>query len=140
MYEKILVPTDGSEGANKALKHAEELAKTYGAELHILYVADVRTDISQTTTAMMKETMQEIGEEKVEDAVSEVSSEVDISSTVELGIPHSEIDKYVDDRDIDLVVMGTHGRSGLDRLLIGSVTEKVIRTVSVPVMTVPVEE
>lgn len=140
MYDKILVPTDGSEGAESALNHAEELASQYNAEVHVLYVADVRANVSETTTAMMKEGLEELGEETVNDADDKLDDRIDVSTAVKPGIPHVEIGNYVEDEEIDLVVMGTHGRSGLDRLLIGSVTEKVIRTVSVPVMTVPVEE
>ncbi|MFB6217087.1 MAG: universal stress protein, partial [Candidatus Aenigmatarchaeota archaeon] len=66
--------------------------------------------------------------------------DVETVTKVVSGVPHSEIKRYVEDNDIDLITMGSHGRSGLDRLLIGSVAEKVIRTTDIPVMTVPVEE
>lgn len=58
---------------------------------------------------------------------------------IRLGVPHETIREYVDEEDIDLVVMGTHGRTGLERALLGSTTERVVRTVDTPVVTVPLD-
>lgn len=139
MYNRILVPTDGSEGSEVALRHAKDLAESYDAEIHILFVADVRTQNSGNMMPNMVGELQEVGEEATEKMAEQVE-DLNSVTTVLQGIPHREINKYSDENDVDLVVMGTHGRTGLDRILLGSVTEKVVRTSEVPVMTVGRED
>jgi nucleotide-binding universal stress UspA family protein len=68
------------------------------------------------------------------------TGEVDLTTAVESGTPHSVILRYADEADADLVVMGTHGRTGVERYLLGSVAEKVVRLSDVPVMTVRADE
>ena len=137
MYNRILLPTDGSEGADKAVEHALSLAEKYDAELHVLNVVDVR---SQSTTDMWTNVigeLEEAGEELTEDIVEEAEERgIDAKPEVIKGIPSREIVSHADEDDIDLIVMGTHGRTGLNRVLVGSVAEKVVRTADMPVMTV----
>ncbi|MFC7098938.1 universal stress protein [Halobaculum marinum] len=137
-YERVLVPTDGSAAAGHAADHAVALAATLGAEVDVLSVvddgglaADVRSlvgdedDDSEATAAV----------QTVADAAAEQG--VDAVTAVEHGSPAETIEAYVDANDIDLVVLGTTGRGGLDRLLLGSVAERCARSVPVPVLTVP---
>jgi nucleotide-binding universal stress UspA family protein len=139
MYDDILVPTDGSEHATAALREALELADEYGATLHVLSVVDSR-DLGLTTPAdveALREGHRETSERAVEaalDAASEAG--VPTTSTLEVGLPHARILEYADEADVDLVVMGTHGRSGLRRAVLGSVTERVLRASAAPVLTV----
>lgn len=139
MYDSILVATDGSDAADTAIEEAIDLADDQAAELHVLNVVEVQAVESMgpsPTTAV--ESMEDAGERAVTEAV-ELAEETGLS-TVEgvtiRGLPHEEIVEYVEDHDIDLVVLGTHGRTGLDRLLLGSVAEKVVRLSSAPVLTV----
>jgi nucleotide-binding universal stress UspA family protein len=142
MYENILVPTDGSEGATAAADHALDIAGTYGATVHVLYVVDVR--MSPISTDMDREEVVQLLEQSGGTPTTPVlqrAGEADVPAieAIRLGVPHETIREYVDEEDIDLVVMGTHGRTGLERTLLGSTTERVVRTADTPVMTVPLD-
>jgi nucleotide-binding universal stress UspA family protein len=138
MYDAILVPTDGSPAAERAVDHAIELASTFDATVHALYVVDVamysslEAGIDSVVDALERE-----GQTAV-DRVTERCADagVDAESAVLVGTVHRAIEKYVADNDIDLVVMGTHGRQGIERFLLGSVTERTVRLSDVPVLTV----
>jgi nucleotide-binding universal stress UspA family protein len=137
MYEEILVPTDGSVPSLQALDEAADLAAQQGARLHVLYVIDV-TMLGDVSDVAVVESIEQAGENAINraaDRARDAGVETVIKS-VRRGTPHRTVLEYVDDNDIDLVVMGTHGRTGLNRLLLGSVTEKVIRLSPVPVLTV----
>ncbi len=141
MYQSILYPTDGSDQAHAALEHAIDLATTYDATLHVISVVDIRvgTDSSLVdVTTSLEESADRWVTNDVESA-REAGLE-DVERAVVQGTPHEGILMYADERDVDLIVMGTHGRSGLDRYLLGSVTEKVVRLADVPVLTVRVPE
>ncbi|MFC6988830.1 universal stress protein [Haloplanus sp. GCM10025708] len=138
MYDDILVPTDGSTAAEEAITHAVDVASQYGARLHALYVVDVGPYVTmEAGSEMVLNALQEEGEQavkQVESAADEAG--VEVQTAVVTGTAFREIVDYVDSNDVDLVVMGTHGRKGIDRYLLGSVTERVVRSVDVPVMTV----
>ncbi|MFC7155749.1 universal stress protein [Halomarina halobia] len=141
MFEHILVPTDGSEAAERAVDEAIALAEAAGATVHALYVVDVRnySTLSEEDWMTVQETVEDAGEravERVETRGREVG--VEVTTTLEPGIPHSVILDYAERNDVDLVVMATHGRTGLSHLLLGSVTEKVVRASPIPVLTVRV--
>lgn len=137
MFQKILVPTDASEGSEEALEPAFELAEKYDAELHFFYVVDVKIGDTQDILSTLTGEFEEIGRNATE-SMKEAAGERGLEAVTEVqeGIPHRSINEYVEENGIDLVVMGTHGRTGLDRVLVGSVTEKIVRTSEVPVMTV----
>lgn len=141
MYDNVLVPTDGSKGAEVAVEHAIEIAEKFGANVHVLYVVDVRVNTKGDVWANILGGLKEIGE-KATQSISDQVIEQGLKPVKEVkeGVPHREINEYADDNDIDLIVMGTHGRTGLDRVLIGSTAEKVLRTSEVPVMTVRRDE
>jgi nucleotide-binding universal stress UspA family protein len=137
MYERILVPTDGSEGTRGALEHAIDLATTYDAALHTVYVVDTHVGIDSSIPGTL-DALEEAGENAIDEVIqqAEAAGVNTIEGVVAQGAPHRAILDYVDKQDIDLVVMGTHGRTGLERYLLGSVTEKVIRLSDAPVLTV----
>jgi nucleotide-binding universal stress UspA family protein len=138
MFDDILVPTDGSEGSRAAIDRAIELANTSDAALHTIYVVDT-TGAGAAGAAGTLDAVEEQGRAAV-DEVIDAADGADVGTveaSVARGPPHEAILAYVEEHGIDLVVMGTHGRTGLDRVLLGSTTEKVVRLADVPVMTVP---
>jgi len=137
-FEDVLVPTDGSEGAMAAVGPALDVASTYGARVHALSVVDTVGMGFDVRSATMIDALEEAAQAAV-DAVADRAKRASVSSVdtaIVQGTPADAIRSYVDDHDVDLVVMGTHGRTGLRRYLLGSVAERTIRTSSVPVMTV----
>ncbi|MFC7167407.1 universal stress protein [Halospeciosus flavus] len=150
MYERILVPTDGSDVAEVAIDHAVDLAEKYDAEIHALYVVDVDAvsfglgaeQVDRIRQGHFGE-MDEL-EERANDAtgaVAEAAAEHGISAVeeVRVGRPHAVIADYAEDEDVDLVVMGSHGRAGVSRAILGSVTERVLRSTHRPVLVVDYE-
>ena len=137
MYERVLHPTDGSDAADAAAADAMELADRYDAPLHVLYVVDVTVGHATDAHAgQVVEELESIGREHVESVTERArQAGVDVTSEIQEGTPATTIVETTEPGDV--VVMGTHGRSGLDRYLVGSTTEKVIRSVDVPVLTVP---
>lgn len=140
MYETILVPTDGSQGADAVVEHAVDIASRYDATLHVLYVVDVR--MSPISTEMDRdEVIQSIdqsGERPTTPILDQAEQRmIPATEAIRLGVPHEIIREYAKKEDINLVVMGTHGRSGLEHTLLGSTTERVVRTIDLPVFTIP---
>ena len=151
MYERVLVPTDGSDAAEGAVDHALDLAEKYDADVHALYVVD--TDSMSLSLGAEQldrieqgqyEEMEEVREraETATGYVADRARERDLETVehVAAGKPHDQIADYVADNAIDLVVMGSHGRSGIKRALLGSVTERTLRSTHVPVLVVDVQE
>lgn len=144
MYEEILVPTDGSNEADKATDHAIALANAVGATIHALYVIDlpnapralqIMDDEEET-----RERYQEYGREVTDDVCEAAASvDVDCVTATRSGSPHEEIVAYAGEEGMDLIVMGTGYRGRIGALL-GSTAEKVVRTSDVPVTTVRVTE
>ena len=142
LYERILVPTDGSDGVERAIRHAVDLAVDHGATVHALYVVNSASYAGMPMESSW-EGIDEMLRSDAEDAVSMVEAvgddyEVPVETAILDGSPSKEIVRYAETEDCDLIVMGTHGRGGIDRLLLGSVAEKVVRSSSVPVLTVRV--
>ena len=142
--DSILVPTDGSDVATLGARVGIDLAARADADLHVLSVvenATVEPVLDDQSTADRTERERAL-EARASDAVDAVAGRAmthlrgRVTTAVEWGEPFREIDDYVESKDVDLVVMGTHGRTGLDRVL-GSVANKTLRTASVPVVTVP---
>lgn len=171
MYQTILFPTDGSDGADAALDHAVDHARTYDATLHVLFVAkddfgpsgmvekehegvrrsemvggdEIEAERAQASKTGMTNKppepegpVHEHGHHVVESVADSVAG-VPVETAVLSGDPHKRIRDYADEHGADLIVMGTHGRTGVDRYLLGSVTEKVVRTADQPVLTVRME-
>lgn len=150
MYERILIPTDGSAVAENAVDHALDIAERYGAEVHTLYVLDIDSmslslgpeQVDRIQQGQYGE-MEEVREraEKATGAVADRGRgrDIDVVEHVSAGQPHSAIADYAENNDIDLIVMGSHGRSGIRRALLGSATERVLRTTRIPVLVVDVQ-
>lgn len=137
MYEDILVPFDSSEGAAEVLHHASEIAHWTDATIHVLYVADTNRDSVTVIEGQTVDVLAQEGEDIVEEATKTLDSlGVPSETDVVQGNPAPTIVEYAERYDHDLVVMPTHGREGLSRYLIGSVSEKVVRLSSVPVLTI----
>ncbi len=141
--KKILFPTDLSDAAAEAQLYACSLAEQYGAELHILSVVQDVTLVSPDPTnpwvipaSSLEEVTASVVQslEKIPDAAW--SAGKSIIRTVRTGAPFLEILRYAKDQNIDLIVLGTHGRSGLAHVLMGSVAERVVRKSPCPVLTV----
>ncbi|MFB6155264.1 MAG: universal stress protein [Haloferacaceae archaeon] len=142
MYDEILVPTDGSRAAEQAIEHAVDIASQYGARIHALYVVDASAYSSlEAGSEVVMDALEEEGEEAVDHVAARAAeADVDVETTVIAGAAYRSILRYADDNDIDLIVMGTHGRQGLDRYLLGSVTERIVRTSDVPVLTIRMQD
>ena len=136
---RLLFPTDFSEPAREAQRYAIALAEKFGAELHALNV--VPEFIMPATDTYAAWTLPEGGmkaqieaaERQLESAIGAVGQSV---RAVKVGFPVEEIMKYATDHEIDLIVVGTHGHTGLSHLLLGSVAEKLVRLATCPVLTV----
>lgn len=151
MYGAILLPVDGSQCAAAAADHAIELARTYDAVLHVLYVVDVRIGYADTLldgspddgprsgdeAAAEDSELVTRGEAVVEGVAARArEAGVDVVTELRIGDPEDVILSYIEEALVELVVMGTHGQSGLARLLLGSTAEYVLRRATVPVLTV----
>jgi nucleotide-binding universal stress UspA family protein len=137
MYDRILFPTDGSEPAESALDYALRIATEHGSTLHILNVADTSRDSLTQIQGEVIDALEQEGERIVAEATQRARDRgISVVSEVVQGTPSASIVKYSDRFDVDLIVMPTHGRRGLERFLIGSVTERVTNTAAVPVITV----
>ena len=135
MYERILVPTDGSDGARAAFDHALELAALVEAEVHVVHAVDPTLVPAEVGVPQVLDALVDAGEEIVQE-LERAAGEVAIETAVLTGSPTAAIRQYAEEHGIDLIVMGTRGRTGLDRWLLGSVTERVVRTSPVPVLTI----
>ena len=135
--KKILVPRDFSDFSDYAFDRAVELVSEYGAELHLLYADVLHTDISTVggggleTSELLNKRLLEGTQQLIAEKGITVKTNIarDLASA-------SAIVTYAIDNDIDMIVMGTHGRRGFRRLLIGSTAEEVARTSPCPVMTI----
>jgi nucleotide-binding universal stress UspA family protein len=147
MYDRILVPTDGSDVAEAAVDHALDLAEKYDAEVHALYVVDIDSvNLSLGTEQVDRLKQGRFGEmeeikSKADEATGVVADRgaergVDVVEHVSGGRPHKVIADYAEEHDMDLIVMGSHGRAGVRRALLGSVTERTLRSTHVPVLVV----
>ncbi|MFC7137972.1 universal stress protein [Halobaculum litoreum] len=140
MYDDLLVPTDGSERTDAAVEHAVALAEAFDATVHVLSVVDTRNRFESPSAGVAAEAWVDAERERADEAVARVAEalpdHVAVETVTRDGTPAAEIVGYAEEAPVDAIVMATHGRSGLDRYLMGSVTEKVVRSSSVPVLTV----
>lgn len=138
MYDRILVATDGSENARRATRHALDLARQYGAELHAVYVIETRTgyDNAIVDPEVVRQNLREEGEEALVRVESQSDTDISVLTSIRQGSPPEELLEYIETRDIDLVVMGAKGRSAFKTILLGSTTEALLRADVVPVLVV----
>ena len=140
MYEKLLLPYDGSEQAAALLHHAGEIAHVMDATIRVLYVADTRRDSVTVLEGETEDVLVDYGEEVVAEAGKTLDTlGVEYTTDVVQGTPAETIAAYAEKFDFDVVLLPTHGSEGLAGNLLGGVTEKVIRLSSVPVLTARME-
>ncbi|WP_423751196.1 universal stress protein [Salinirarus marinus] len=138
-YEEILLPTDGTDASLTGVESGLDVAEAFDARVHVLYVVDRRLLSSSVDVgpalADAEERLRTRGDRAVA-AVADRAAErgVEATTAVVEGVPHSRIRSYVTDRGVDFVAMGTHGKTGTDRWLTGSVAEQILRTSPVPVL------
>ena len=138
MYDDVLFTTDGSDASLAALDHALDIADRYGATLHVLYVADTNRDSVTVVGDEVVDALVEEGEAAIEPVVERARSRgLDAVDEVIRGDPATAIVEYADARGVDLIVMATRGQQGIGRRLLGSVTDRVVRTADAPVLTAP---
>ena len=137
---KILAPTDFSPHSEVALRYACEFAEKFGAELHLLYVMQDLISDFDGFYAVPGNYMAEIKAEADRRLATILDPKWNkgkgVVRTTHAGTPFLEILRYADDKKIDLIVMGTHGRGAVAHALMGSVAEKVVRKAACPVLTV----
>jgi nucleotide-binding universal stress UspA family protein len=139
---RILHPTDFSKNSQLAIPYVRHFADQYGAEVHVLHVLEpvVSTtdftwaglnyaELEQRRLASAREALQRLLEESA-------FSGLQIVQAIERGKSHDVIRSYVEEHGVDLVILATHGHTGLTHLLLGSTAEMVVRTVTCPVLTV----
>ena len=142
MFSKILVPIDFSEFTDDLVKYAAEIAQKFGSAIHLIHVIpnmDYFTPYESFMAAENMATVQKGVEVEVQRDLEEVAGKfggVPVTKVVRTGVSFVEIVEYVKNQQIDLVIMATHGRGGLEHIIIGSVAEKVVRKSPCPVLTI----
>ncbi len=135
---RILVPTDFSEPSTVALRYAVELARRFCARLYLLHVVDHPDEAAEAEYPIgLFDTMQNAAHDRLRQLLTaEELRELEPHCAMHIGIAADAIVRHAQDQNIDLIVMGTHGRDGIVRALLGSVAEKVVRRAHCPVLTV----
>lgn len=138
-YQKIMIATDGSKQVEKAIKAGIELAKLTGARLYAIYV--ISPSGYSPRDFGWQESLRELLEAEAKKAVSSVEdmgkiSGIEVESVILEGHPADEILKFAEQEGMDFIVMGTLGRTGIERFLLGSIAENVVRHSKIPVMVV----
>ena len=140
-FQNILFPVDLSESAAKLSAYIKYVADKFGAKVHLLCVVQDLENyegffIPHPSLDIFAEELKTGASKKLDHFRAEYMSDIpDVEYDAVLGDPAEEIVKYAKEHDIDLIIMGTHGRKGLDRLVFGSVAEKVVKMSPVPVLT-----
>ncbi|MGY4474106.1 universal stress protein [Bradyrhizobium sp. USDA 3364] len=139
MYRHILIPTDGSELAEHGVTHGLALAKSLGAKVSVIFVVEPFSEIGGRYRELLARFVEIRKEEATRalDHAAQAAKSAGVpceTSQVESGQPHQAIIAAAEDKDCDLIVMSSHGRSGLSMLLIGSVTNKVLTQAKTPVL------
>ncbi len=137
MIKKILAPTDFSDISAKGVQYACQLAKEVGAEVIVINI--VTLDESNLVNKRELEQHKRLLDEFLRDKVGDAASGLNIRKVVEPGQPDATVVHWADNESVDLMVMSSHGRSGLSRVLMGSVTEQILRRSPCPVLVVPLE-
>lgn len=141
MHDDILLPTEANPGAQRAVDLAVDLAERYEASLHVLYVAeDTKETFAHIPEEDRRDELPPEGEE-ASNTVENTARGADVPVQIQVGIgkPEHSIPRHSNRVSADFIVMGTHGRTGVNRLLVGSVAEEVIRQADIPVLVVPLD-
>jgi len=142
MFKRILVPLDGSQFSEGALEQAQMLAECAGGQIELLRVAVHPSNYVYVADAAALADLYDSDRAHCEDYLKSVAARVAGQTSVQVttavleGVVADAVLDYAEDTDADLIVMSTHGRSGMERWLLGSVAEKVVRGAKMPVMLV----
>ncbi|HEU4728356.1 MAG TPA: universal stress protein [Kofleriaceae bacterium] len=144
-WNTILVPHDFSASANHATAIARDEAKAHGGTIVLLHVIELPYQLGPDAVIVPPETGAPISvrqyaiqsaEAHLQDIADRLGKDgVTATGVIKIGVPVDEINRVVEEQNVDIIVMGTHGRTGLRHLMAGSVTERVVRTATVPVLT-----
>lgn len=139
MYDGILVPTDGSESSQAAVDHGVALGEAFDATVHFLYVVDVGAEMSASAVGDIADELTKSLESMANDALESATTRaeeagVTYDETILEGVPHEAIAEYSTEHDINLIVMGASGQSGITERLLGSTTDRVTRSVDTSVL------
>lgn len=138
IFEKILITTDGSVKNQPAVKKGLELAREFGSVIYAIYVIDETTLISAqagTLTGEVFMNLKDEGEKAVEQVIRMANGE-QVETHILSGTPARVITEFAVKNDVDLIVVGSQGKSGLERLILGSVAESIIRMANCMVLVV----
>jgi nucleotide-binding universal stress UspA family protein len=152
--KKILAPTDLSSFSANGVRYAFNLARAMGAQVILAHAVSTREFISHATSLKITSSGAESNDlsgklvehhkqplrKFMEEQLASVGADLNVQPIVEMGDAYTLIVNWARDEAVDLIVMSTHGRSGLPRMLLGSVTEKVLRSASCPVLAIPSHE
>ncbi len=142
--QKILVPVDFSECSRKALRYAIPFAKQFGASLTLLYVTQINYAVGEfgmIDAPLMEGQVREAAEKTMDKLLrEEIGDVVPATKQTRIGRPASEIAAAAKELDADLIIISTHGHTGLKHVFLGSVTENVTRVAPCPVLVVREEE
>lgn len=142
MFDRILIPTDGSKAVKPAEELALNLAEQHDATLHVLFIVDQPASVSGTGEGFsgldnLLAALEKEGHEVTNEIAKQADERgIETDAAVLRGNPREDILNYAEEYDIDLITIGTHGRTGVKRALLGSVTEGVVRHAEIPVLTV----
>jgi nucleotide-binding universal stress UspA family protein len=157
MYSQVLVPLDGSEASERALPHAHSLANAFSARVHLLQVISLSHEYeasrgggAESPTVIeysldMARQITTARQSRAERYLQAMAARLEanglqVATSVRQGPIWETIAHVVEEHGIDLIVMSTHGRGGLQRFLVGSVTDRVIRSSHVPILAIPPED
>ncbi len=138
--KKVLCPVDYSVCSQEAFKYAAHIARTESAKLYLVHVIDVRSfghesPLDSDVPKPSEDAIRRIKEDLTKKAADEVEG-VEIEPVVVVGVPVKVILSVAEERKVDMIVMGTHGRTGIPHVIIGSVAENVVRKAPCPVLTI----
>jgi nucleotide-binding universal stress UspA family protein len=140
-FKQILFPVDLSEVSPKVVPYVREMAEKFEAEVHLLFVARILQHftsiyVPHPSISKFEEELVKGAEKKLQEFIEEYFKDAPCKAKVILGDAAQEVLNYVQSEGIDLVIMGTHGRKGLEHIIFGSVAERVVKQSPVPVLTV----
>ncbi|ELY87142.1 universal stress protein [Natrinema altunense] len=136
MYQDLLLATDGSDGAHRATDHAVELARELDATLHVLSVSEDGPHAAEKQDRLRSDPEDEAASAAERATETAEREGVDVTTDIRHGVPQEQVVDFAETNPVDMVIVGTAGRSGLDHLISGSVAEEIVRNAPVPVLTV----
>ncbi|SEO68847.1 Nucleotide-binding universal stress protein, UspA family [Halorientalis persicus] len=142
--DDVLIPTDGSDLASVAVEHGIAIAEQFDARVHAVSIVDVGDLAMRVEYTPPTEALERVRDQRTEatEAIADRAREagLEVRTAVREGFPAEDLIEYADEEGIDLLAMGTHGRTGLNRFLLGSTTERIIRHADAPVLAVNARE